>query len=295
METSEGVMPRREQVWVQRAIATDRNGIARWWHSLRLARKRINRVRQSLAERKGTKRQVKRMVVIGAALELRSAKKEGVEHRIYVSDVEVNHLAHRLALPNCTDILLPHAWREDIDAGLVEKAKRKGIRLHGFPGNKSQLYLRPMANQREGNGSANQPSVFMRSINGGGVHDSGEPTQMPEPPAGWHVEYNREGQRVESAWQLPNNLLTYDGVITQSVSLATEALSLGVPTLLCSRAERGVLDQIEKQGGPLVRWPSEQALERWTKLVEGGASEVEWPDVKGAWEIALTSGIASAP
>ena len=294
VESSEGIMPRREQAWVKRAIVTQRSGFWRWWNSFRLAQRRMRTVRERLVKRVGTEREVTRIVAIGASLELRAAKKVGIGHRIYISDVEVNHLAHRLALGSATDILVPQSWRENLDGGLLKKAVSKGIKIHHFPGNKAHLYLRPMIGQKEQNGSTHLPRVFVRSIKGGGVHDSGEPTPMPETPEGWQVEQNEEGQCVEEPWELPNRLLSYDGVITQSVSLAMEALTLGVPTLLCSRAERGVLDKIEEQGGPLVRWPGEEAMEKWSALVVGDSNNVDWPDAKRAWDKALTTGTVSA-
>ena len=42
-----------------------------------------------------------------------------------------------------------------------------------------------------------------------------------------------------------------DGVITQSVTLASEAVLLGLPTLLVSQACRGFLDRLVNDGYPL--------------------------------------------
>ena len=44
-----------------------------------------------------------------------------------------------------------------------------------------------------------------------------------------------------------------DGVISQSVTVASEAVLMGVPTLLVSDAERGFLDRLEADGYPLFR------------------------------------------
>ena len=55
------------------------------------------------------------------------------------------------------------------------------------------------------------------------------------------IDEHTEGDMIEQPWSLPNSTLNYHGVITQSVSLATESASLGVPTLLVSKAKRGVL------------------------------------------------------
>ena len=40
-------------------------------------------------------------------------------------------------------------------------------------------------------------------------------------------------------------------MITQSVTLASEAVLLGVPTLLVSRAKRGFIDRLVNEGFPL--------------------------------------------
>ena len=48
-------------------------------------------------------------------------------------------------------------------------------------------------------------------------------------------------------------LSMHDGVISQSVTVASEAVLMGVPTLLVSNAERGFLNRLESDGYPLFR------------------------------------------
>ena len=53
-----------------------------------------------------------------------------------------------------------------------------------------------------------------------------------------------------------------DGVISQSVTVASEAVLMGVPTLLVSNAERGFLDRLESEGYPLFRLRSGDEVEK---------------------------------
>ncbi|MAM36352.1 MAG: hypothetical protein CL988_04195, partial [Euryarchaeota archaeon] len=58
----------------------------------------------------------------------------------------------------------------------------------------------------------------------------------------------------------------HDGVITQSVTLASEAVLLGTPTLLVSKAERGFLDRLQSDGHPLFRWKKQCEGDEWKNL-----------------------------
>ena len=75
-----------------------------------------------------------------------------------------------------------------------------------------------------------------------------------------------------------------NGVITQSVTLASEAVILGIPTLLVTKAKRGFLDRLQEDGYPLfiAREHDESTLAAWLSgihLLE--ALEVpNWPNAK---------------
>jgi hypothetical protein len=57
-----------------------------------------------------------------------------------------------------------------------------------------------------------------------------------------------EGQPSQDVWSFPNELQHFCGVISQSVTVACEAVLSGTPTLLFSGAERGFLDECEGRG-----------------------------------------------
>ena len=52
-----------------------------------------------------------------------------------------------------------------------------------------------------------------------------------------------------------------DGVISQSVTVASEAVLMGVPTLLVSDADRGFLNRLEAEGYPLFRLRTGDSVE----------------------------------
>jgi hypothetical protein len=92
------------------------------------------------------------------------------------------------------------------------------------------------------------------------------------------------------AWELDRELAAHDGVITQSVTLASEAALLGTPVLLISAGERGFLDRLEREGAPLFRWrgPTDEA--EWGSIhaqflaglhLTDALEPAEWPDAKG--------------
>ena len=47
------------------------------------------------------------------------------------------------------------------------------------------------------------------------------------------------------------------------MTLASEAVLLGTPTLLVSKAERGFLDRLEREGAPLFRWRGDADTRDW--------------------------------
>lgn len=312
LATSEGVMPRREMLWVERPVGNGVGKIAR----LSRARRRFITVRQALkARRAGTRHgeqesahksggQIDQIVVIAAPLELRAAKRAGIPRRLYISDNEGDHFSHRLALGASTEILLPDSWRGDLDGGFLAKAERKGLGIHRFSGNKAHVYLRPvtLVEQREppvggatgaagaaGEGMAAEAGkrIMVRRLLGGGIHD-GEMVEMIDlEKLGLDCEIDEhiEGEKLPEPWSLPNHTLNYDGVLTQSVTLATESASLGVATLLISSAERGVFgellasgvlnicDKVENQIAEITAWLSDP------QQTDCG----EWPDTLAQW------------
>ena len=96
------------------------------------------------------------------------------------------------------------------------------------------------------------PKVIVRRLIGNGIHDGAEFTILPENwLEGLDLTNVDENQYEENPWDLTNKISQMNGVITQSVTLASEAVLLGVPTLLVSKAKRGFLDRLLGEGYPL--------------------------------------------
>ncbi|MDG1559390.1 MAG: hypothetical protein P8R03_07715, partial [Candidatus Poseidoniaceae archaeon] len=90
-------------------------------------------------------------------------------------------------------------------------------------------------------------------------------------------------------WSLVQELSAHDGVITQSVTLASEAALLGVPTLLISAAQRGFLNRLQDEGYPLFRWTEACEGDAWHNLhaqfltglhLTEALEPAEWPDAR---------------
>lgn len=242
----DGRLPRRQTRWVQRPVGEGRYRKA--LHRLRSVQRFLKQ-----AEKDG-QGPVERVVAVGASLELMAAKprwwrRSRVRERWYVSDTEVNHVAHRLALKSATDAVLPTHWREDLDGGFQEAFNGRVHKLDGLHGH---VHLAPL---RRPSKVSSPPRIVVRRLKGGGVHDDDELVHLPEDALDGVVTTIVDENDVQGdPWRLDHELATHDGVITQSVTLASEAALLGTPTLLVSKAERGFLDRLEAEGAPLFRW-----------------------------------------
>jgi predicted glycosyltransferase len=225
IENSDGHLPRRRTVWVPRPI-----GKGKWrkaWKRTKIANKAL--------------RGVDKVISIGAPLELRAAPRKA--RRIYITDTEVNHLAHRLA--RATDIIIPTHFDEDLAGTLMAKRAT----FHRIDGLHGHVHLRPQLRPKE---VSNPPRVLVRRLVGNGIHDEEELLKIPE---GWlnglEITMADENEVEGDPWLLDRRVASMDGVITQSVTLASEAVLLGVPTLLVSHAKRGFLNRLVVDGYPL--------------------------------------------
>ena len=90
-------------------------------------------------------------------------------------------------------------------------------------------------------------------------------------------------------WRLDRELAAHDGVITQSVTLASEAALLGTPVLLVSAAQRGFLNRLEQEGAPLFRWRGPDDETEWGSIhaqflaglhLTDALEPAAWPDAK---------------
>ena len=266
-ESSEGILPRRQTLWVNRPVGKG---------------KRMKAGGRLLASTKVLKNSpIQRIVVIGAAIELWAARKAGIQERWYISDTEVNHVAHGIALKNATHALLPRHWREDIDGGFFSSFK--GI-IHRYEGLHGHIHLRPGIRPLT---VSDSPKILLRRLQGDGVHDEDELIGIPsEFLDGFEILSADEGD--EATWGLPRSLSSLDGVLTQSVTLASEAAIQGVPTLLISGAERGFLDELKRMGLPIHIERGDNLQQSQSEWMAGmhlcdTIDSKDWPPIKEQW------------
>ena len=275
LDASEGVLPKRQHLWVQRPIGSKR---------VRIAWKRMRTVRSFLKKAQRSGGPIERIVCIGSSLELRAAKRLRIAKRWYISDTEVNHLAHRLAIGAATDVLIPTHWDASLDGGLLEKFRKKRITIHRLDGLHGMVHLRPQLRPKS---VSSVPKIAVRRLIGNGVHDSDEMVPIPDSfLQGIDLTVADEGRYEGDAWEFPATLSMHDGVISQSVTVASEAVLMGVPTLLVSDAERGFLNRLVAEGYPLFRYRSGDDPEEIQAQFLSGLhlTEVldtpEWPNVR---------------
>jgi hypothetical protein len=282
LEQGDGRLPRRQTLWVPRPVGEGRK---------RKAVFRLRSVQRFLkAAGKDGQSPVERVVGVGAALEMMAAKprwwrRSTVRERWYITDTEVNHIAHRIAQKNATHAVLPTHWREDLDGGFLGSFSGTVHRLDGLHGH---VHLVP---HRRPSSVSSPPRILVRRLEGDGVHDGDEILAFPEDALdGVMTTLADENGYEGDAWGLDRELAAHDGVITQSVTLASEAALLGTPVLLISAAERGFLDRLEREGAPLFRWrgPSDEVA--WDSVhaqflaglhLTDALESAEWPDAKG--------------
>ena len=267
-------IPHRPHLWVDRPVG---NGIGKF-ERFRIARRRINKVKKFLLSHPT----IKRIIVKGASLELIAAKRGRVPHRLYITDTESNHLAHRIAYRYATEILLPKSW--DFEQSTIFSTD---IRIKTYSGILPEAYLDFSAGEsarkqaisqiKDGiklssNSLSNAPVVFHRSLRGGGIHDDSELINYDS----WirdlqvHFVHTKESsiESTDAAWELPTQIAMFDGVLTGSTTLASEAVIQGVPTLLISRAKRGFLNNLEQRfPEKLFHWKSNEK-KGFEKMVE---------------------------
>ncbi|MCH1616641.1 MAG: hypothetical protein L7R83_03945 [Candidatus Poseidonia sp.] len=290
VEQGDGRLPRRQTLWVPRPVGEGRK---------RKAVFRLRSVQRFLkAAGKDGQGPVERIVGVGAALEMMAAKprwwrRSSIRERWYITDTEVNHLAHRLAKKSASHIVVPTHWRSDLDGGFLASFGGTVHRLDGLHGH---AHLAP---QRRPTKVSNPPRVLVRRLVGGGVHDDEEIVPFPEDALdGVATTLVDENAYEGDPWSLDRELATHDGVITQSVTLASEAALLGTPVLLISAAERGFLDRLENEGAPLFRWRGPADEVEWGAVhaqflaglhLTDALEPAVWPDAKGQFAAWLTT------
>ena len=258
IEYCDGHLPRRKTVWVPRPV-----GKGRWKKAWRRSR----------ASKKALKN-VSKVVSVGAPLELRVAPRKA--KKFYITDTEINHLAHRLATP--TDVIIPKHFIDSL-AGPLMKKKCNFHRIDGLHGHVHlQPHMRPSS-------ISDPPKILARRLQGDGIHDSDEILSIPEDwLGGLDLSYADENQVDGNPWDLMTTMSGMDGVITQSVTLASEAVLLGLPTLLVSKARRGFLDRLVNDGYPLfiATEHDESILAAWLAGIHLTAAleEPDWPNTR---------------
>ena len=131
VEQGDGRLPRRQTLWVPRPVGEGRH---------RKALYRLRRVQRFIkAANKDGQGPVERIVGVGAALEMLATKprwwrRSTVRERWYITDTEVNHLAHRLAMKSATHAVVPTHWRADLDGGFLAPLAAQSIDWMAFTG-----------------------------------------------------------------------------------------------------------------------------------------------------------------
>jgi len=258
IEYCDGYMPRRKTIWVPRPVGKGRRRKA--WKRSKASKKAL--------------RNVSKVVSIGAPLELRVAPRKA--RKIYITDTEVNHLAHRLATP--TDVIIPNHFIDSLAGPLM----KKNCKFHRIDGLHGHIHLHPHMRPST---ISNPPKVMVRRLLGDGIHDSEEILSIPEDWLdGLELSYADENQVEGNPWDLTSNMSGMNAVITQSVTLASEAVLLGLPTLLVSKARRGFLDRLENDGYPLfiAKEHDESVLAAWLAGIHltEALEEPDWPNAK---------------
>ena len=258
IEASDGHLPRRKTIWVPRPI-----GKGRWrkaWNRSRISKKAL--------------RNTSKVVSVGAPLELRAAPKSA--RRIYITDTEVNHLAHSLAKP--TEVIIPNHFIDSLAGPLM----KKNCKIHRINGLHGHVHLHPHMRPAS---ISNPPKVLIRRLQGDGIHDGEEILSIPDDWLdGLDLLTADENQVEGNPWELTTNISQMDGVITQSVTLASESVLLGVPTLLVSQAKRGFIDRLVDDGYPLfvTSEHDESILAAWLAGIHltDALEEPDWPNTR---------------
>ena len=285
IEHGDGHIPRRQIHWVERPVGDKkrRKALDRWRSSHRF-----------LAQCCKTGQPISRVVVVGAALELLAWRSpflkrtlRSISHRYYISDTEVNHIAHNLALKGATHIIVPSHWDSSIDGGFLAKAEVKGIKINRLNGLHGHVHLSPGIHASK---VSDPPKVLVRMLKGDGIHDADELSSIPESVIdGLEITNANEDEYDGDAWLLDRELSRHDGVITQSVTLASEAALLGTPTLLVTKAKRGFINRLQDDGYPLFVWSEPCEGDGWQNMLAqflagmhltDAIETEEWPDAR---------------
>ncbi len=255
-------LPKREVVFVERPFGKENSKIKTFF-------KLINRNRT--IKKKLKKRQknnpIDRIIVMGASLELYSAKAAKINQRIYISDTEIHHLAHKLALRSATDVLLPDYWREDLDGDFLKKCKKNNMNVI--------IHKKIHAEMRDYNyKNKKEKKIICRLLKGGGNHDKNEiiPIKDRLNLIKGEIDFFNEDIKHEKPWELHNLISNYYSVITQSTTFAAEAVIQNIPTLLISKAKRGFLSELISRKAPLIQCNSidnlEECIKKWEKMIQ---------------------------
>lgn len=283
IDQGDGHIPRRQIHWVERPVGQSkrRKALTRWRSS-----------HDFLAQCCKSSEPIMRIVSIGAPIELMAwrspfwkRKIKSITQRWYISDTEVNHLAHRLSRKDTTHYVIPTHWNEKLDGGFSQLLSDKIVhRLNGLHGH---VHLRPSIRPT---GVSDPPRILVRLLKGGGIHDDDEIIEVPNSVFdGLLISHADEDEYDGKAWLLDREAGAHDGVITQSVTFASEAALMGTPTLLVSRAKRGFLNRLNNEGYPLFHWSQECQGDDWKNIqaqflaglhLTDAIDTAAWPDAR---------------
>jgi len=254
---SQNYLPIRETIFVERPFGRNMTKIQTIFTMI----KRRNKVIKVLKSRQKTN-PIERIIVMGASLELFSARTAKIPQRIYISDTEIHHLAHKLALKSATHALLPTYWREDLDNNFLKKCAKRNINI--IRHNKIHAEMRNYSKN-----TIRNKKIICRKLQGGGSHDKNEILAIDDALnlITEEIDFFNEDIEHNNPWELCNLISNYSAAITQSTTFAAEASIQNIPTLLISKAERGFLSELNLRNAPLIQCNSVEELkykfEKW--------------------------------
>ena len=284
IDAGDGYIPRRQIHWVERPVGKGirKKALTRWRSS-----------HQFLAECCRTGQPISRIIVVGAPLELMAWRSpllrrtlKSITTRIYITDTEVNHIAHKLALKSATHVVVPTHWDSSIDDNFIVKARAKRLNVLQLNGLHGHVHLTPGIYSPT---VANPPKIMVRELLGDGIHDGGEIIPIPaEILDGLSITRADENRYEGNPWDLDRELAKHDGVITQSRHLQVRQHCL-VHRRFWSVLLSGFLSRLSDDGYPLFIWDKACKGDEWKNLyaqflagihLRDAIETSQWPDAK---------------
>ena len=139
---------------------------------------------------------------------IRLGKIKSIKHLV-IFRYRSKSYCHKLALKECTEVVLPTHWDDTIDGGFLAKASESSnIIVHRLDGLHGHVHLRPSQRPTQ---VSDPPRAMIRRLIGDGIHDDGEVIHIPEKVwDGLIPTFADESKYAGDAWQLTQQLAAHD-------------------------------------------------------------------------------------